>query len=596
MYSFTFFNLGPPYPKETKRKRINRENFSSPPSAACGWSMLADDGSSLSPCKKKRLESAFEGEKDEVSMGEKRGVGENRSLSRPLPPLLGNGKAIDLVKLFVHVKNRGGYEAVTREGLWETVGEDQGLSCAGLGAAIKLVYYKYLQSLERDSMNVSGSVDFDDMAMDFVGLKADLKAFASTVLDGEKKNDAESEEGSTDGDKLGGVKMGSTVENVEAADVDSASSGLSGNQKPPYADVDVKIMKNETKSVENEARSATKYRRSSGANGGEEQEAVVGDSFAVKEGSTQKRKRESLSCILQWMAFAAKDPTNPVIGSLPESSKWNSYAKDHSWKQVLLARKALFLKKPEGMSQEQYDLQKQQRMHPSMYDDVNVSAERVRARRLLQPSSLSQNFSFSNQSSSIFQKRIPVGKFFQVDVPKWTGLPAESDSKWLGTRIYPPDKSGPVSPLDQYSAPNIRRDPCGCQYPGSSACVKLHVSRSRMKLKVELGSIFYLWKFDKMGEEAAVSWTAKEEQKFEAVVKENPLSLGKFFWDELTKSLPMKNREELVSYYYNVFLLRRRGHQNRCSPSDIDSDDDETEFIAKSNSLILSPGKKTNAR
>ncbi|KAL8160572.1 hypothetical protein V2J09_002109 [Rumex salicifolius] len=65
----------------------------------------------------------------------------------------------------------------------------------------------------------------------------------------------------------------------------------------------------------------------------------------------------------------------------------------------------------------------------------------------------------------------------------------------------------------------------------------------------------------------------KEEKKFEAVVKENPLSLRKFFWDELTK-----------------------GNRNRYSSSDIDSDDDETEFIAKSNSKILSPSKENNPR
>ena len=63
------------------------------------------------------------------------------------------------------------------------------------------------------------------------------------------------------------------------------------------------------------------------------------------------------------------------------------------------------------------------------------------------------------------------------------------------------------------------------------------------------------------------------------MVRLKPPSLNKFFWDiQVLKFFPTKTREKLVSYYFNVFLVRCRTYQNRVTPKDIDSDDDESEF------------------
>ncbi|KAL8138495.1 hypothetical protein V2J09_004496 [Rumex salicifolius] len=229
-------------------------------------------------------------------------------------------------------------------------------------------------------------------------------------------------------------------------------------------------------------------------------------------------------------------------------------------------------------------------MHPSMFDD----AEKVRSSpRLHLSGSLGTSINhISSLSSFNFRKRIPVGPCFQEDIPEWTGVPAESESKWLGTRIWPPKDKSLVYALEDDPVHKTTRNHGTREFLGSIECIRTHVSRRRMKLRAELGSVFNSWKFDKMGEDVSTSWTKKEEKKFNDVVRENPWSQGKRFWNEMSKILPTKTRQELVSYYFNVFLLRRRAQQNRHSLSNIDSDDDETEFIAKSSSLFLSPAKK----
>ena len=45
-----------------------------------------------------------------------------------------------------------------------------------------------------------------------------------------------------------------------------------------------------------------------------------------------------------------------------------------------------------------------------------------------------------------------------------------------------------------------------------------------------------------------------------------------------------------VSYYFNVYLYRRRAYQNRSDPSNIDIDDDELENIGNDASNKAAPG------
>lgn len=190
--------------------------------------------------------------------------------------------------------------------------------------------------------------------------------------------------------------------------------------------------------------------------------------------------------------------------------------------------------------------------------------------------------------------RVAVGTNYQAKIPVWAGIKEESDSKYLGVRIWPLDKRENRYLIERDPIGKGRHENCGCQLPGSPQCIRFHVSEKRSRLKIELGSAFYGWKFDQMGEGVAVFWTRKAENKFVDVVKANPSSRDKCFWDEIFESFPTKSREDLVSYYFNVFLLRRRAEQNRLTPSNIDSDDDETVYgsVNSPSSIFYSPKKQ----
>lgn len=176
------------------------------------------------------------------------------------------------------------------------------------------------------------------------------------------------------------------------------------------------------------------------------------------------------------------------------------------------------------------------------------------------------------------QRHVSVGPRFQAEVPEWTGMVSGSDSKWLGTQLWPLECEDHNVPVAMGPIGKGRLDLCGCQFPGSVGCVRFHIAENRIKLKLELRSVFYLWRFDRMGEEVSLRWTAEEEKRFKDMVRFNPPSLGKCFWDYSRKYFRRKRKEELVSYYFNVFQNRRRSYQNRVTPKNIDSDDDELEF------------------
>lgn len=172
-------------------------------------------------------------------------------------------------------------------------------------------------------------------------------------------------------------------------------------------------------------------------------------------------------------------------------------------------------------------------------------------------------------------KRIPWGPRFEANLPEWTGVASESDPKWLGTRVWPLEKVEHRYLIERDPIGKGRQESCGCEVPGSIKCVRFHIAEKRLRVKLELGSAFYQWKFEKMGEEVKISWTEEEERRFEAILRSNPPPLQKCFWDQIFKIFPTKSRADLVSYYFNVFLLQRRGYQNRFTPNNIDSDDEE---------------------
>ncbi|KAL4651763.1 hypothetical protein ACB092_01G184800 [Castanea dentata] len=208
--------------------------------------------------------------------------------------------------------------------------------------------------------------------------------------------------------------------------------------------------------------------------------------------------------------------------------------------------------------------------------------------------------------SSLFncpkQKLVSVGPEHQAFVPEWglQGLKNSSDHLdksdpllglvhksgggllidnaseeiLMGTRVIPmPELEASANSC--YRNRGTRSD-CRCLDEGSVRCVRQHVMEAREKIRENLGQeIFEELGFCEMGEEVAKKWTEEEEQAFQEVVLSNPASLGKNFWDYLLAAFPSRTKNDIVSYYFNVFMLRKRAEQNRLDPLNVDSDNDE---------------------
>lgn len=185
----------------------------------------------------------------------------------------------------------------------------------------------------------------------------------------------------------------------------------------------------------------------------------------------------------------------------------------------------------------------------------------------------------------IQRKVIPVGPRFQVDVPEWSVIVNQSvlvdaykndsnNSKWLGSRIWP------ISMRNIKVSENMigkgRPNSCTCRLPGSGDCIKRHICGKRLVLQSELGPAFVSWKFDGMGEQVSNSWSLKDQKTFESIVKMRPSSVGNDFVKRVLKRLPSKCRQEIVNYYFNVYIPRRMSLETRLpSIKQVDTDDED---------------------
>ncbi|KAJ4952389.1 hypothetical protein NE237_029221 [Protea cynaroides] len=510
--------------------------------------------------------------------------------------MLGDGRCVDLFKLFWVVTRKGGYDYVCKNGLWASVAEESG-SGSGLASSLKLVYVKYLDTLDRWLQRIFKDQVVRRVLSDSGGNLAVLPAELQTEFQGMLSE--LSDQMKIDGGRvqLDTVKnellFPATINSDYRHEVPNAMQADGGKT---YVDDDDEVV------------------------------ILDYDDVDVDIFSRKRRRDCLLSEMLNWVLEAAKSPCDPAVGTIPEWSKWKSHEGNEFWMQALLAREALLMRGQTCSTAEQSIFQKKQKMHPSMYEAPiggnQQSTERSRcSQRIL---SLKNSLSRSpSQSSSAtrhntkmsftpcvdvlknrklpvpvdsltsrvgiprdgqLRKHVAVGPQFQAEVPDWTGVPSESDSKWLGTQVWPLVAGERDMLIEIYPIGKGRQDSCGCRLPGSAECVRFHIAEKRMSLKVELRSAFHHWKFNYMGEEASLSWTLEEERRFEAIVKLNPPSLDVSFWDQIYKCFPNKKRSDLVTYYFNVFLLRRRSYQNRETPNSIDSDDDdESEFGIISN-------------
>ncbi|KAJ8529203.1 hypothetical protein K7X08_036038 [Anisodus acutangulus] len=544
------------------------------------------------------------------------------SYFRPFPPMLGDGKTVDLCKLYLVVREKGGYQSVCTNGCWGVVAKECGLDST-CGLALKLVYVKYLDALDRAMMGLKKNDTNEKSALGFGAVRMDLELDLKEVLmkiSDEKKKDEEH----ADIDLTNGIEVRDFVGSIRNSEIFFANVKGIDEKMSVYAEEDSKFMNQKEDVIQCDTNDIGLMKVSGDEEDGvirkrkySDERASVGydeENLKFVNGSgdvecdrddvglskfsgdeedaiTRKRKRESYLDMLKWVTELAKDPCDPAIGHLPERSKWMSYGNDVVWKKVLLLRDEMLLERNVDTSTQYSIWQQKQKMHPSMYDD-NSGSERLRcSQRVLSAKDSLKNSgshidgtTISSAESGVWWNRrrkkiASIGSEFQADIPELKNDICESDSKWLGTRIWPLDKNEQSRILiERDPAGKGREDTCGCQYPGSYDCIRFHLYEKTRKTKLELGSAFYHWKFDRMGEKVALSWTTKNEQKFHNIVKSSPLSEDESFsyWPELFKSFPHKSRESLVSYYFNVFLLRWIGQQSRMDASDVDSDDDES--------------------
>ncbi|CAN6717700.1 unnamed protein product [Malus baccata var. baccata] len=180
------------------------------------------------------------------------------------------------------------------------------------------------------------------------------------------------------------------------------------------------------------------------------------------------------------------------------------------------------------------------------------------------------------------RKSASIGPEHQADVPLWGAQGAhnnfdlEDEKRLMGTCVIPMPDSDTELFTDTGCIVGKGRIDCSCEDGESVRCVRQHILEAREKLVKTIGpKRFEELGFNDMGEQVAQTWSEEEEQLFHRVVFSNPTSLGKNFWDKLSTVFPSRTKKEIVSYYFNVFMLRKRAEQNRYDPMNIDSDSDE---------------------
>ncbi|CAN0824920.1 AT-rich interactive domain-containing protein 2 [Linum grandiflorum] len=548
------------------------------------------------------------------------------------PPMLADGQCLNLLKLFLVVWEKGGYDVVSKTGLWSSVAQEFELDWS-FGPYLKLVHVKYLSKLEKQ-------LEDNLVSSEFIvkGILSEMKKSKSSELKSElipgKKGDSSSgerfssavvetvEPGRRRKRLIKKTGMGSFLngDNNCIAIEETMASGLTGSMK--VGDVE------DRKSVVVGTDRMMKF-------GGEnvDNDDMMDHDVVEESVSSRKRKKDNVCHMLNWVRRVAQNPFDSSVEKLPEKSKWKSYGTDKLWKQVLQAREALLIKRDVASSPSSTG-QENRMMHPCMYEDNSGTSYNFRdrsksrrnlvsggrpARRLFPPGTQSEPDSYTpgtysgDSSSSEYKhiiyrptkKAIPVGPAFQADLPKWVGATSKNEpQKWLGTQVWPLLSLPSKDIIERDPIGKGRQDSCGCPSPGSEECVRFHVKERNLKLKRELGTAFYIWGFNKMGEDVRLCWTEEEQKKFMAIASGITRASGRNVIDEVAKKFPRKRREDLVRYYFNVFLLWRRANQNRFTPDvifteDEDSNDEADEESAMSvdgSGSILGSAKKTRKK
>ncbi|KAF3554759.1 hypothetical protein F2Q69_00010359 [Brassica cretica] len=143
------------------------------------------------------------------------------------------------------------------------------------------------------------------------------------------------------------------------------------------------------------------------------------DSGSNKDRSSNgKRKRECFVETLKWLNEAAKDPYDTSIGSLPDRSKWDSYGSEEPWKQLLLFRDS-------------------RRNTISLCRNIWNSAGPSYNLRERLSNQFNERKAGKDGSDLKDESCGLLGSEFQAEVPDWSVITSESDSKCFDTLIWP---------------------------------------------------------------------------------------------------------------------------------------------------------------
>ncbi|XP_039173701.1 AT-rich interactive domain-containing protein 1-like [Eucalyptus grandis] len=163
---------------------------------------------------------------------------------------------------------------------------------------------------------------------------------------------------------------------------------------------------------------------------------------------------------------------------------------------------------------------------------------------------------------------VPIGPAFQAEIPVRVGTCTKNNcdtlesTKYIGIRFWPSEDRINETLLGS-NGPG-RHELCSRKSPGSANRMKRRVYKSTRK-------------FDEMGEEVSKTWTMREENQFETLMKTNPPVNQASFWDKASKCIPTKSKNSILSYYYNVYIRKRSNMQLRSSTEQIISHNNQPE-------------------
>jgi hypothetical protein len=240
----------------------------------------------------------------------------SRGNVKPVPVMLGDGQLLDLYQLFFLVKEKGGYDVVSRKGLWDSVIVELGMDIPVL-ASVKLVYDRYLHGFE-DWL----SKTFEEKSLKngnngcLNSLPVDLeKEFRSLLCSNLKDKD----------DDFVPLESSNIIKHIDLV-----------NQKSGGYLLDSINLTNKCLDVQ----------QVDGEGNDDDDDKFFGNSLKDYLAASRKRKRESISGMVNWTRHITKHPFDAVALPLPEPSKWKEYKGGNDFfVQLLRARDVLAARK-----------------------------------------------------------------------------------------------------------------------------------------------------------------------------------------------------------------------------------------------------------